>query len=97
MELYEGGGKGRGLIAAPTSSTVADYATTGVSGQENVLFLFYAPELLGLAGGAATVRRLLARLDAGADQDLQRLRLLERIDRVVADPHELEPRLVHAH
>jgi hypothetical protein len=40
--------------------------------------------------------RLLARLDAGADQDLQGLRLFERIDRVVADPHEFEARLVHA-
>jgi hypothetical protein len=40
--------------------------------------------------------RLLAGLDARADQDLQRLRLLERVDRVVADPHEFEPRLVHA-
>jgi hypothetical protein len=34
--------------------------------------------------------RLLARLDAGVDQDLQRLRLLERIDGVVADPNEFE-------
>jgi hypothetical protein len=34
--------------------------------------------------------RLLARLDARADQDLQRLRLFERIDRVVADPHKFE-------
>ena len=32
-------GKG-GLIAAATSPTVANYAMTGVSGQENVLFLF---------------------------------------------------------
>ena len=32
--------KGQGLIAAATSPTVDDYATTGVSGQENVLFLF---------------------------------------------------------
>src|ERR1700733_8210620 len=34
--------------------------------------------------------------DPRADQDLQRLRLLQRIDRVVADPHKLEPGLVHA-
>jgi hypothetical protein len=40
--------------------------------------------------------RLLARLDAGGDQDLQRLRLLERIDRVVADRDEFEAGLVHA-
>ena len=40
--------------------------------------------------------RLLARLDARADQDLQRLRLLERIDGVVADPYEFEAGLVHA-
>jgi hypothetical protein len=40
--------------------------------------------------------RFLARLDARADQDLQRLRLLQRIDRVVADPDEFEPPLVHA-
>ena len=53
--------------------------------------------------GCAAVRRepevragLLARLDARADQDLERLRLFERIDRVVADPDELERRLVHA-
>jgi hypothetical protein len=38
--------------------------------------------------------RLLARLDAGADQDLQRLCLLERIDRVVADPDEFEARVL---
>jgi hypothetical protein len=30
---------------------------------------------------------------AGADQDLQRLCLLERIDRVVADPDEFEARV----
>jgi hypothetical protein len=29
-----------GLIASATSPTVDDYVTTGVSGQENVLFLF---------------------------------------------------------
>ena len=34
--------------------------------------------------------RLLARLDAGGDQNVQRLRLLQRIDRVVADPDEFE-------
>jgi hypothetical protein len=39
--------------------------------------------------------RLLARIDAGRDQDVERLRLLQRIDRVVADPHKLEPGLVH--
>jgi hypothetical protein len=36
----EVGAAGRGVIAARTISTVADYATTGVSGQENVLLLF---------------------------------------------------------
>ena len=40
--------------------------------------------------------RLLAGLDARADQDPQRLRLLERIDRVIADPDEFERRLAHA-
>ena len=40
--------------------------------------------------------RLLARIDAGRDQDVERLRLFQRIDRVVADPHKLEPGLVHA-
>jgi hypothetical protein len=39
---------------------------------------------------------LFARLDARAHENLQRLRLLERIDRVVADPHEFEAGLVHA-
>jgi hypothetical protein len=39
-ELSEGAGKGRGLVATATSPTVANYAMTGVSGQENVLFLF---------------------------------------------------------
>jgi hypothetical protein len=34
------GREGQGLIASATSPTVDDYATTGVSGQENVLFLF---------------------------------------------------------
>jgi hypothetical protein len=34
------GREGQGLIASATSPTVNDYATTGVSGQENVLFLF---------------------------------------------------------
>ncbi len=29
--------------------------------------------------------RLFARLDAGGDENIQRLRLLQRIDRVVAD------------
>jgi hypothetical protein len=43
-----------------------------------------------------SMRRLLGRLDAGAHQNLQRLRLLERIDRVVADPYGFEARLVHA-
>ncbi|MGD0565595.1 MAG: hypothetical protein ABSA66_21245, partial [Roseiarcus sp.] len=38
--------------------------------------------------------RLLARLDAGGDEDVQRLRLLQRIDRVVADPNEFEIGLV---
>jgi hypothetical protein len=32
--------EGQGLIASATSPTVDDYATAGVSGQENVLFLF---------------------------------------------------------
>ncbi|MFZ1962187.1 MAG: hypothetical protein WAU78_01730, partial [Roseiarcus sp.] len=30
--------------------------------------------------------RLLARLDSRADENVQRLRLLQRVDRVVADP-----------
>ena len=34
--------------------------------------------------------RLVARLHAGVDQDRNRLRLLQRIDRVVADPGEFE-------
>jgi hypothetical protein len=33
-------------------------------------------------------------LDPGGDQNVERLRLLERIDRVVADPDEFEARLV---
>ena len=38
-----GGGPTRGtLIPARTISTVADHATTGVSGQEKVLFLFFS-------------------------------------------------------
>src|ERR1700722_8752766 len=40
--------------------------------------------------------RLLARLDPSAHENVERLRLFERIDRVVADPHKLEPGLVHA-
>jgi hypothetical protein len=38
----------------------------------------------------------LARLDAGADENVQRLRLLERIDRVVGTPDEFGAGLVHA-
>jgi cytolysin (calcineurin-like family phosphatase) len=45
-EKLEVGAAGRGVIAARTISTVADYATTGVSGQGNVLFLFYGSETL---------------------------------------------------
>src|SRR5208337_5239464 len=40
--------------------------------------------------------RLLARLDAGRDEDLQRLSLLQRVDCVVADPDELRAGLAHA-
>src|SRR5271155_4334647 len=41
--------------------------------------------------------RLFARLDPRPDQNLQCLRLLlQRIDGIVADPYELERRLVHA-
>ena len=47
-----GRGEGGGLIAAATSPTVSKNAMTGVSGQENVLFLFFRPELLGLAGSS---------------------------------------------
>jgi hypothetical protein len=32
--------EGQGLVASATSPTVDDYAMTGVSGQQNVLFLF---------------------------------------------------------
>jgi hypothetical protein len=39
--------------------------------------------------------RLLARLDAGADQDLQRLRMFERVNRIVADPHETNNRVCY--
>jgi hypothetical protein len=39
--------------------------------------------------------RLVARLDAGRDKDVERLGLLQRIDGVVADPGELEVKLVH--
>jgi hypothetical protein len=35
---------------------------------------------------------VVASVDAGPDQNLQRLRLLQGIDRVVADPDELERR-----
>src|SRR3984885_8677271 len=50
------GAAGRGVIAARTISTVVDYATTGVRGQGNVLFLFYIPETqeFALARGGAS-------------------------------------------
>ncbi len=38
----------------------------------------------------------VARLDAGRHQDVGRLRLLQRVDGVVADPDEFEAGLVHA-
>jgi hypothetical protein len=40
LEKSEVGAAGRGVIAARTISNVGDYATTGVSGQENVPILF---------------------------------------------------------
>jgi hypothetical protein len=47
-----------------------------------------APPAVGPSPRSAS---LLARLDAGADQNLQRLRLLQRIDRVVATHHRPRP------
>jgi hypothetical protein len=38
--IFLKGREGLGLVGSATSPTVDDYATTGVSGQQNVLFLF---------------------------------------------------------
>ncbi len=73
-----------GHSAAPTISTITNHSMTGVSGQEKVLVLFSTPNWNG--------PRLVARLDPRVHQNVRRLRLLQRVDRVVADVRRIRAR-----